>query len=105
MVKRFSRAGGPVGACAIVIVLLGRPNVLAQDQGRARAEANQLHAAIVNGDVAALQYWLTVRYADASAASDEAPGVTPLARCLGLAARVLDGPEKAQTDSAPAALP
>ena len=54
------------------------------------ADANQLHAAIVNGDVESLRYWLTVRHANVSAANAAEPDVTPLQRCLGLAARVLD---------------
>ena len=56
------------------------------------AEANQLHAAIVNGDVESLRYWLTDRHADASAANAAEPDITPLERCVGLAARTLDAP-------------
>jgi len=56
------------------------------------AEANQLHAAIENGDVDALRYWLAVRHVDPNAPASARPGVTPLAHCLRLAARVLDGP-------------
>ena len=58
-------------------------------QGDPRAAANQLHAAIVNGDVESLRYWLNVRHADASAANAAEPDVTPLERCVGLAARTL----------------
>ena len=61
-------------------------------QSGSRAEANQLHAAIVNGDVESLRYWLTDRHADASAANAAEPDITPLARCVGLAARTLDAP-------------
>ena len=60
-------------------------------QGDPRAEANQLHTAIANGDVESLRYWLDVRHADASAANAAEPDVTPLKRCVGLAARTLDG--------------
>jgi len=72
-------------------------------QNGARAEANQLHAAIVNGDVESLRYWLTDRHADASAANAAEPDVTPLERCVGLAARTLgDAPpagERAPRDT------
>ena len=61
-------------------------------QSGTRAEANQLHAAIVNGDVESLRYWLTDRHADASAANAAEPDITPLERCVGLAARTLDAP-------------
>jgi hypothetical protein len=56
------------------------------------AEANQLHVAIINGDVESLRYWLEVRHADAFSASSSEPDVTPLERCLGLATAVLDVP-------------
>jgi hypothetical protein len=56
------------------------------------AEANQLHAAIINGDAESLRYWLEVRHADASSASSSEPDVTPLERCLGLATGVLEAP-------------
>ena len=59
-------------------------------QGGRRADANQLHAAIVNGDVESLRYWLNDRHADASAANAAEPDITPLGRCVGLAARTLD---------------
>jgi hypothetical protein len=71
----------------------------ARAQAAAHAEANQLHAAIVNGDLESLRYWLTVRHADASAANDAEPDVTPLVRCLGLAARVLGTPPDGDRDS------
>jgi hypothetical protein len=65
-------------------------SVTVSAQGDPRAAANQLHAAIANGDVEALRYWLDVRQADASAGNAAEPGVTPLERCVGLAARTLD---------------
>jgi hypothetical protein len=68
------------------------PAATVRAQGAPRAAANQLHAAIVNGDVESLRYWLTVRHADASAANAEEPDVTPLERCVGLAARTLVAP-------------
>ncbi len=61
-------------------------------QSGPRAEANQLHAAIVNGDVESLRYWLTDRHADASTGNAAEPDITPLERCVGLAARTLDAP-------------
>jgi len=69
------------------------------------AEANQLHSAIINGDVDSLRYWLEVRHADASTANASEPGVTPLERCLGLAARVLDPPPAGNRDSRDIAAP
>jgi hypothetical protein len=66
-------------------------------QADSRAEANQLHAAIDNGDVDALRYWLSNRHADPNAPNAHDPDVTPLARCLALAARVLDGSATTQT--------
>jgi len=72
-------------------------NALAQPASQ--ADANQLHAAIVNGDVESLRYWLTVRHANVSAANAAEPDVTPLQRCLGLAARVLDPPADADRHS------
>jgi len=69
------------------------------------AEANQLHSAIINGDVDSLRYWLEVRHADASTANASEPGVTPLERCLGLAARVLDPPPAGDRDSRDIAAP
>ena len=64
----------------------------AQSQSAPRAAANQLHAAIVNGDVESLRYWLDVRHADAAGANAAEPDVTPLERCVGLAARTLVAP-------------
>lgn len=64
-----------------------------------RAEANQLHAAIVNGDVESLRYWLQTRHADPSSADATEPDVTPLERCLGLVTRVLDAPPAGERDS------
>ena len=72
---------------------------LGSTQAPPGAEANQLHAAIVNGDVESLRYWLETRHADASGANAGEPGVTPLARCLGLAAKVLDAPPASGRDS------
>ena len=66
-------------------------------QGGPRPDANQLHAAIVNGDVESLRYWLNDRHADASAANAAEPDITPLKRCVGLAARTLG----ATDDSSP----
>jgi hypothetical protein len=60
------------------------------------ADANQLHTAIVNGDVESLRYWLTIRHADASAANAAEPDITPLVRCVGLAARTLDAPRASE---------
>ena len=68
-------------------------------QGDPRAAANQLHAAIVNGDVESLRYWLDVRHADASAANAAEPDVTPLERCVGLAARTLGVPSAADREA------
>jgi len=73
----------------LLILWWGRAS-RAQAQSGQRPEANQLHAAIVNGDVESLRYWLTDRHADASAANAAEPGVTPIERCVGLAARTLD---------------
>ena len=72
---------------------------LGSTQASPGAEANQLHEAIVNGDVESLRYWLEARHADASGANAGEPGVTPLARCLGLAAKVLDAPPASGRDS------
>ena len=71
----------------------------AQAQAALHADANQLHVAIVNGDVESVRYWLTVRHADVSAANTAEPDVTPLQRCLGLAARVLDASPDADRNS------
>lgn len=65
---------------------------IAATQASPGAEANQLHAAIVNGDVQSLRYWLEARHADASKANASEPDVTPLERCLGLATNVLGDP-------------
>src|SRR5262245_20390068 len=74
--------------CFSILVWVAALRVAAQSDPR--AEANQLHAAIVNGDVESLRYWLTDRHADASAANGAEPDISPLARCVGLAARTLD---------------
>jgi hypothetical protein len=78
-----------MAATALLALPTGNAAVHAQ---AARAEANQLHAAIENGDVEALRYWLTARHVDPDAPNADQPDVTPLARCLVLASRVLDGP-------------
>jgi hypothetical protein len=90
--------------CLLIVASPGAAAV-APIQATARAEANQLHAAIANGDVESLRYWLQVRKADASVANATEPDVTPLERCLGLAARVLDAPSGGGRDSRPAATP
>jgi hypothetical protein len=76
--------------CLSIVCAVAASNVRAQSSPR--AEANQLHAAIVNGDVESLQYWLTLRHADASAANATEPDITPLVRCIGIVARTLDTP-------------
>ena len=76
----------------LLIAWWGGAHSDARAQAAPHADANQLHAAIVNGDVESLRYWLTVRHAAVSAANAAEPDVTPLQRCLGLAARVLDAP-------------
>jgi hypothetical protein len=75
----------------VTVVLSAALAAPAAAQDLARAQANQLHAAIANGDVEALKYWLDVRHADPNASNASEPGLTPLARCLALAGRVLDG--------------
>jgi len=80
-----------VTVCAL-LVFGAAATASAQPQAGGRAAANQLHAAIVNGDVESLRYWLDVRHADPTAASDAEPDLTPIARCVGMAARVLDAP-------------
>ena len=70
-----------------------------QAQSAPQAEANQLHAAVVNGDVESLRYWLTDRHADASAANAAEPDITPLERCVGLAARTLDAAPAGERES------
>ena len=80
----------------LAIVCWGTATVRAQ--GDPRAAANQLHAAIVNGDVESLRYWLDVRHADAAAANAAEPDVTPLERCVGLAARVLGAPSATERE-------
>ena len=83
----------------LLIAWWGGAHSNARAQAAPHADANQLHAAIVNGDVESLRYWLTVRHADVSAANAAEPDVTPLQRCLGLAARVLDAPPDADRNS------
>jgi hypothetical protein len=78
---------------------------LAAAQASAGADANQLHAAIVNGDVESLRYWLEVRHANASSANTVEPDVTPLERCLRLAARELDTPPRGARGSRENAAP
>jgi len=78
----------------VACLALGVPGPVrtAHAQALPNAAANQLHAAIVNGDVEALGYWLSARHADPNAVTDQEPSLTPLARCLALAGRVLDEP-------------
>jgi hypothetical protein len=83
----------------LLIAWWGGAHSNARAQAAPHADANQLHVAIVNGDVESLRYWLTVRHADVSAANAAEPDVTPLQRCLGLAARVLDAPPDADRNS------
>ncbi len=83
----------------LLIACWGGAHSNARAQAAPHADANQLHVAIVNGDVESLRYWLTVRHADVSAANAAEPDVTPLQRCLGLAARVLDAPPDADRNS------
>ena len=85
-------------AC-LLIAWWGSAHSNAQAQAAPHADANQLHVAIVNGDVESLRYWLTVRHVDVSAANAAEPDVTPLQRCLGLAARVLDASPDADRNS------
>jgi hypothetical protein len=83
----------------LLVPCWGGAHSSARAQAAPHADANQLHLAIVNGDVESLRYWLTVRHADVSAANAAEPDVTPLQRCLGLAARVLDAPPDADRNS------
>ncbi len=76
----------------LLIACWGGASSNARAQAAPHADANQLHVAIVNGDVESLHYWLTVRHADVSVANAAEPDITPLQRCLGLVARVLDPP-------------
>ena len=76
-------------ATCLLIACWGGAHSNARAQAAPHADANQLHVALINGDVESLRYWLTVRHADVSAANAAEPDVTPLQRCLGLAARVL----------------
>jgi hypothetical protein len=76
----------------LLLLTLQRAAPIASSQASPGAAANQLHAAIVNGDVESLRYWLEVRRADVVGANASEPDVTPLERCLGLAAMVLDAP-------------
>jgi hypothetical protein len=78
-------------AAALMLALLASATP-ARGQALPGAEANQLHAAIENGDVDALRYWLTARHVDSNATPASQSDLTPLAHCLRLAARVLDGP-------------
>ncbi len=104
---RLATAACPPPAVLIACLLIALPGIAAGAPAQAvpRAEANQLHAAIANGDVASLRYWLTVRHADPAAPNAEDPDVTPLERCLGLAGRVLDAPAGQQAASPGAAAP
>ena len=86
--------------CLLVVVWRGAA-AIGSTQASPGAEANQLHAAIVNGDVESLRYWLEARHADSSGANASEPDVTPLERCLGLAAKVLDAPAAGERGSRP----
>jgi len=88
-ITRYRRQATIIGWLLFVACRGAAP--IAATQPSAGAEANQLHTAIVNGDVESLRYWLEVRHADASSANTAEPDVTPLERCVGLAARSLDG--------------
>src|SRR5262249_34205010 len=85
--------------CCLLVAAWPGAAAVGSAQASPGAEANQLHAAIVNGDVESLRYWLEARHADASSANGSEPGVTPLERCLGLAANVLDAPAAGGRDS------
>ncbi len=93
LVKRARRAA-PVACVCLIICAAGAR--VAAGQAVPVATANQLHAAIENGDVDALRYWVSDRHADPNAPNAREPDLTPLARCLQLAARLLDGPSSAQ---------
>jgi hypothetical protein len=86
-------------AGSLLLIIFRGATALASTQASPVAEANQVHAAIANGDVESLRYWLQVRHADASLASATEPDVTPLERCLGLATRVLDAPPASEPGS------
>jgi len=88
-----SRRWLTIRVTCLLIAWWGGGHSNARAQPAPHADANQLHAAIVNGDVESLRYWVTVRHADVSAANAAEPDVTPLQRCLGLAARVLAPPD------------
>jgi hypothetical protein len=94
-----SRRWLTISVTCLLIAWWGGSHSNARAQAAPHADANQLHVAIVNGDVESLRYWLTVRHADVSAANAAEPDVTPLQRCLGLAARVLDAPPGADRHS------
>jgi hypothetical protein len=70
------RTGWPMLVMCPLIACFGGARSTLRAQAPSHAEANQLHAAIVNGDVESLRYWLTVRHADASAANAAEPGIT-----------------------------
>jgi hypothetical protein len=93
---RFNVAASRWRAAMLVscLLVIGWRGVTATGSTQASpgAEANQLHASIVNGDVETLRYWLDTRHADASRPNASEPDVTPLERCLGLSALVLDVP-------------
>jgi hypothetical protein len=84
---------------SLLVVAWRGAAAISSPQAPQSAEANQLHAAIVNGDLDSLRYWLEVRHANASGANAIEPDVTPLERCLGLAARILDAPQAGASDS------
>jgi hypothetical protein len=94
-----SRRWLAIRVTCLLIAWWGGAHSNARAQAAPHADANQLHVAIVNGDIESLRYWLTVRHADVSAANAAEPDVTPLQRCLGLAAQVLDTPPDADRNS------
>ena len=94
-----SRRWLAIRVTCLLIAWWGGAHSNVRAQAVPHADANQLHVAIVNGDVESLRYWLTVRHADVSAANAAEPNITPLQRCLGLAARVLDAPPSVDRNS------
>jgi len=93
-----------LATCLLFVTWRGAA-AIESSQASPGGEANQLHSAIINGDVDSLRYWLEVRHADASSANASEPAVTPLERCLGLAARVLDPPAAGDRNSRDSAAP
>src|SRR5262245_15191959 len=58
--------------CLLFVAWRGAAGI-ASTQPSPGAEANQLHAAIVNGDVESLRYWLEARHTDPSSANASEP--------------------------------